>query len=767
MENITKTYNYGGVDWICETWIGASSMGIAHGENPIKFALPLLLLQISVVSLFSMFFQFLLRPFGKFEFLTQILAGICLGPSIIGRNKQYMSTFFYTRSIYIIESFEAICFLFICYITTCQIDTHMIKRVGKLALVNGIILFLIPFLWGQFTAMLISKRLGGGPAGVTPVEFHDVALVQSTMFFQVVYGVLSSLKMLNTEPGRLALASMMVHDCLSWCFFMIKIALTRNTHSADKNRAYFLSAAQMLMIVVIVYVFRPIMEWMMKRTPEGYSLKASYLSVICVLLFISSLWSEFVGLPYFFGAVVLGLATPKRPPLGTGLSEKMGCFIWHFLMPCYIIGIGYNIDLSLFSLGDLILYEILFGMVRLAKVVAIALPSLYYNVPLWHAILVGFIVNIQGIYDVQIYKQNFNYRNISKKSFGAMVLSAMVNSTILILIVKKVYLTMSKRNPYKRRTVQHCRIEAPLRILTCFRQREAVRPVLDLVELSRPAIGSPLSVFAVNLEELNNHSLPLLIHHTQEISPFIVPSPRDQIVKAFHNYEKSNPETVLIECFTAVAPRKTMHEDVCTIAFDQETDLVVLTLDSGIESWERLLCRNLLQTCPCSVAIFIDRGRLPDFRFVPIQKLCITICAVFIGGPDDREMLAYATRLANHPSVELHVFRLLDRNGVSPLRDMVERSHDMRVINMFRKENSENNIIFREVRIEEAVELMELLRKEGDDFDVVMVGIRHEENLLMLEGLSEWSNMKELGELGDLLICRDLQLSVSVLALHQ
>ncbi|KAG2335066.1 hypothetical protein Bca52824_006246 [Brassica carinata] len=544
----------------------------------------------------------------------------------------------------------------------------MIKRVGRLAFINGIVLFLIPFL-----------GLGGRPAGVPPAEFHHVAIVQSTMFFQVVYGVLSNLKMLNTEPG-----------------------------------------------VVIVYVFRPIMEWMMKRTPVGHSLKASYLTVICVLLFISSLWSEFVGLPYFFGAVALGLATPKRPPLGTGLSEKMGCFIWYFLMPCYIIGIGYNMDLSLFSLGDLIRYEILFGMVRFAKVVAVALPSLYYNVPLWHAILVGFIVNIQGIYDVQIYKQNFNYRKISKKTFGAMVMSAMINSTILIVVVKKVYQTMSKRNPYKRRTVQHCRIEAPLRILTCFRQREAVRPVLDLVELSRPAIGSPLSVFALNLEELNNHSLPLLIHHKQEISPFVVPSPRDQIVKAFHNYEKTNPETVLIECFTAVAPRKTMHEDVCTIAFDQETDLVVLTLDAGMESWERLLC-----------------------------------------GPDDREMLAYATRLANHPSVELHVFRLLDHNGASPLRDMVERNHDMRVINMFRKENSENNIIFREVRIEEAVELMELLRKEGDDFDVMMVGIRHEENLLMLEGLSEWSNMKELGELGDLLISKDLQLSVSVLALHQ
>ncbi|CAA7056808.1 unnamed protein product [Microthlaspi erraticum] len=349
MANITHTYNYGGVDWICERWVGASSMGIGRGENPINFALPLLLLQISVVSLFSAFFQFLLRPFGKFAFLTQIVAGICLGPSVIGRNKQYMSTFFYTRSVFIIESYEAICFLFICYITTCQVDTRMIKRVGKLAFINGILLFLIPFVWGQFAAILISRKLGGGPVGVPPAEFHHVAIVESTMFFQVGYGVLSSLKMLNTEPGRLALASMMVHDCLSWSFFMLNIAIKINVTLPDKNRAILLSASQMLMIVSIVYVFRPMMQWMMKRTPEGHSLKASYLSVVCVLLFICALWAEFVGLPYFFGAVVLGLATPKRPPLGTGLSDKMGCFVWSVLMPCYIIGIGYNINLSLFS----------------------------------------------------------------------------------------------------------------------------------------------------------------------------------------------------------------------------------------------------------------------------------------------------------------------------------------------------------------------------------------------------------------------------------
>jgi len=172
-----------------------------------------------------------------------------------------MATFFYARSVYIIESFEAICFLFICYITTCQVDTRMIKRVGKLAFINGILLFLIPFVWGQFAAILISKRLKSGPAGIPPVEFHHVAIVQSTMFFQVVYGVLSSLKMLNTEPGRLALASMMVHDCLSWCFFMLNIAIKLNVDLPNKNRAAFLSVLQVPKLINNFLINLQILLW--------------------------------------------------------------------------------------------------------------------------------------------------------------------------------------------------------------------------------------------------------------------------------------------------------------------------------------------------------------------------------------------------------------------------------------------------------------------------------------------------------------------------
>lgn len=128
--------------------------------------------------------------------------------------------------------------------------------------------------------------------------------------------------------------------------------------------------------------------------------------MLCTTTFLS----ETVGFPYIVGSIALGLVTPKTPPLGTGLTDKIGCFCWAVLMPCYVIGIGNKVDFFTFKLRDVITLEFLFSTIISAKFASIVLPSLYFNVPLSHAVIVGFIVCIQGIYDVQIFKQLLNYK---------------------------------------------------------------------------------------------------------------------------------------------------------------------------------------------------------------------------------------------------------------------------------------------------------------------------------------------------------------------
>ncbi|ESQ40046.1 hypothetical protein EUTSA_v10015355mg [Eutrema salsugineum] len=763
-------------EFFCEPWLGSSSAGLFRGDDPLKYSTPLLLLLISLVSSLSSFFQVLLLPLGNVDFVTQILAGIFLGPSALGQNIDLVRRFFNTRSVFIIESLEAIAFMFISYISTAQVDMGVIKRGGKLAIINGLSLFLFPYVVGSIAGSVISSNIRGSVAQTKHKQLHDVLTNESAVFFQVAYSVLSNLKMLNSEPGRLALSSIMVSNCFGWGFFLVLITFNSFLRHKYSKITYVPTFTKVLLIVGTVVVCRPIFKWIERRTPQGKKLKGSHLCIICIMLCTTTFLCETVGFPYLVGSVVLGLVTPKTPPLATGLTDKIGCFCWAVLMPIYVLGIGNNVDFFSFKRRDVIILEGLFFTISAAKFASIVLPSLYFKVPLSEAVIVGFIVSIQGIYDVQLFKQLLNYKNISQEAFGIMVVSAMVHSTIFTAIVKNLYGWMQRKHiTHRRQTVEHYEPNKPIKMLACYYHLETVPSVLTVLELSScPSTDSSLSVVSVNLEELHHHHVPLLIQHQSHHNddPSASSNRRDQISKAFKIFENghSSHKNVSVECFTAVAPSETMHEDVCALAFDKETDLIIIAIDGGTAA-ERRLCRNVLSGSPCSVAILFDQGRLPDFKNMgttTMTMMRINVCAIFLGGADDREALAFAVRMTNNPCVHLNVLKLIDSESASQLNDVIERRLDFKAIEKFRKDTFYNqNVSLREVRIEEASGLVSLLREEGSSYDLMMVGIRHEASFQVLQGLSVWSENEELGEIGDLLISRDLNLAASVLAVQQ
>ncbi|KAL1206794.1 Cation/H(+) antiporter 26 [Cardamine amara subsp. amara] len=764
-------------EYVCEVWLGSSSGGLFRGDDPLKYSTPLLLLLISIVSSLSSFFQALLRPLANVDIVTQILAGIFLGPSVLGKNVDIVNKLFNTRSFFIIESLEAISFMFISYISTAQVDMGVIKRGGKLAIVNGLSLFLVPYAVGSMASTIITINIRGSVAKTKPRQLHDLLTNQASVYFQVAYSVLSNLKMQNSEPGRLALSSIMVANCFGWGFFLVLNTFDGLFKHKYAKSTFLPTVTKVLLIVGIVVVCGPIFKWIVKKTPEEKKLKGSHLCIICVMLCTITFLTETVGFPYIVGSVALGLVTPKTAPLATALTDKIGSFCWAVLMPCYVIGIGNKVDFSSFKRRDVITLELLLFTINVAKFAAIVLPSLYFKVPLSHAIIVGFIVCIQGIYDVQIFKHLLNYKNISQDAFGIMVVFAIVHSTIFTAIVQNLYGWAHRKHIINRRqTVQHYEPNNPLKILSCFYHCEIVPSILTILELSSgPSNASSLSIVSVKLEELENHNVPLLIQHQpgHNDDSSVSSNRRDQILKAFKNFENAHvlQENVSVECFTAVAPSKTMHEDVCTLAFDKETNLIIVGIDEGTAA-ERRLRRNVLNSSPCSVAVLLDKGHVPDFKnmgtTIKNHSMKINICSIFLGGADDRETLAFAARMANHPCVNLNILKLVDGEKVSQLNNVIERRLDFKAIEKFRKDTlNKHNVCLRELKIKQASELVNLLREEGNSCDLVMVGIRHEESFQVLQGLSVWSENEELGEIGDLLVSRDLKLTASVLAIQQ
>ncbi|KAG1358863.1 hypothetical protein COCNU_08G003090 [Cocos nucifera] len=183
----------------------------------------------------------------------------------------------------------------------------------------------------------------------------------------------------------------------------------------------------------------------------------------------------------------------------------------------------------------------------------------------------------------------------------------------------------------------------------------------------------------------------------------------------------------------------------------------------------RTVNMNILSDPPCTVAIFIDR--LPG----GVKRFCThrSVAVLFFSGPNDREALAYAARMAEHPGINLTVVRFVEGASSVPatprhespeeesLERDLQRTRDEEMLNEFRMRFvSDETVLYTEKVASNSEETVAVT------YDLYVVGRGRRVASPLTAGLEEWAECPELGPIGDLLISADFGM-VSVLVMMQ
>lgn len=104
-----------------------------------------------------------------------------------------------------------------------------------------------------------------------------------------------------------------------------------------------------------------------------------------------------------------------------------------------------------------------------------------------------------------------------------------------------------------------------------------------------------------------------------------------------------------------------MHEDICNAACTNRVNLILLPFSlQHVQPGLKNVFAKVLLDPPCSVGLLVDSGFAESSTCInPSDNAMLHVCVLFFGGPDDREALLLARRMAQHSNVKVTVIQFV------------------------------------------------------------------------------------------------------------
>ncbi|ERN03139.1 hypothetical protein AMTR_s00003p00097080 [Amborella trichopoda] len=394
---------------------------------------------------------------------------------------------------------------------------------------------------------------------------------------------------------------------------------------------------------------------------------------------------------------------------------------------------------------------------------------------------------------------------ISEEALTVMVLVVLLSVSTVCPIISLIVRRARRTAHFKWAGLEWHNPSSELRIMACLHSPRNVPAAISLLEASKGTPSSPLLVYAMHLLELTDRTAATIMFkvradptgHASAAAPTDEASiENDEIVQALDTYVGST-SGLTIRHLNAIASFSTMHEDIVNAAQDALVSLILLPfhkvqrVDGRMEEVAgsagpgfQGVNRRVQRSAPCSVAILVDRG-IGGATHLTAVHVSHHVAVLFFGGADDREALAFASRMAEHRGISIEVVHFIpmveDEDNISVAGDadvekvseIAERARERRLDCEFLEDFhtrciATGQVGYLERRVGNGAEMVEELRGMEEMYNLFVVG-RGEGSRpsKLIEGMSDWDDCPELGPVGDFLASPDFSITASVLVMKQ
>ncbi|GAB1527387.1 K(+)/H(+) antiporter [Rhizoctonia solani] len=404
--------------------------GILSGENPAHFdtanPIRIWVIQLILIVCMTQGLALLFAKINQPRVIAEVVGGILLGPTAFGRIPNFSATVFPPQSLPYLSLVANIGLCLFMFVTGMEVDLAVFRRNAKKSIVISAAGMLLPFTVGVGVAVPVYHKFvnpGDASFGLF-LLFIGVAI--SITAFPVLCRILTELNLLDTHVGITTLSAAVVDDVTAWILLALTVTLI---NASDGLTALWILLTCVGWILLIVFPIKWGYLWLARRSGSlgNGTPTPSMMTVTMLLVFVSSFFTDVIGVHAIFGAFIAGLIVPRDNGFSISLLEKIEDLVSILFLPLYFTLSGLKTDLGLLNDGIAWGYTFLvIAVAFLGKFVGCALPARLMGFNNREAGAIGMLMSCKGLVELIVLNIGLSAGILDTKVFSMFVMMAVI-----------------------------------------------------------------------------------------------------------------------------------------------------------------------------------------------------------------------------------------------------------------------------------------------------------------------------------------------------
>lgn len=395
----------------------------------------LFIIQFALLLISARLLGELMKRYGQPPVFGELLAGIILGPSLLGWLFPAGSAALFppdVQQFHLLELISWLGMLFLLLFTGLETDLALLRRLGRPATLASLFGIIIPFALGYLLATTIPDHLLANPAQRLIFElFLGTALAISAV--PVIAKILLDLGILKRNIGAIVMAAAIVDDIAGWTILSMLMGMMAKG-TLDMTAVVQGVASTMGFIGVALLLGVRVVRRMLRWIDEHVQVEEAHITAILVVTLICAAITEAIGIHAVFGAFVAGVLFAQSPRVRANALEKLVGVVHGVFTPVFFAFVGLRVDLTQLQHPTLVVLVLVTACA--GKLIGCTLGGLLGRLSWWEAVSIGIGMNARGGMELIIALVGLTSGILSSEVYSSLVLMAIVTSLMAPPLLK-------------------------------------------------------------------------------------------------------------------------------------------------------------------------------------------------------------------------------------------------------------------------------------------------------------------------------------------